>query len=350
MTRRYKQIVQFGDISFNGGKPSYSFSQETKTKVFEYANNHGAFAVFPDDGQKFSTYDIDVSGYFDIDRIETTELSSYIKWVKSSLIKAPQKLWAINEAGEAIYCNAFIKTMSESSSDDTSEDLAFQFTFTNIDGVWTKASKDKTFLQFADCLCKPWVNLFCPDGCSQMNKKIGCCVHSCSSCTLSSEVETSRLCDIAASELLKDFGCNPPSFTISCPVYDPFNPDLGYTIGGCNFDNEDSIGFNFCADTDIPTRKGKILLYGQWTNPKVSVNNSVVELAGTYSGMLDIETANNQIFYTDLSGVKTEVTKNITLATTIPFASVLPGDNTIFCQGAINTSSCVFLDFDMLTY
>ena len=353
---KLRQILQFNNLPLYANPISQSETFEIKSSVIEYSGSHGGYLPERVGGSLFKTHNIEIEAFMPLDDIPKKDYPDYIEWAVSELTKGSGKLWAVNEYGALMYCNAIMQTKSWKWEATRNYDIRLIATFTNLDGVWTVADPKKVFVADRECACKMYA-------CNTCKREANCNASevkpTCENCT--NGCGTIPCCNFAFGQiaLCRWIGnlfkrCKkPPRFFYSCSESERiFGNEGRFGNRFLSPGTETIIVKTVCIDTPICSSQGSITLDGDFTDPEIIIGNYKMKITGSYQGFITFNLSTNQVFYEPWATpyTKTEITSLITVDTTIPFAMFCKGDTTVVINGkSPSTNAYIHINIDKLT-
>ena len=279
MRNEVRKVIQFGQYRFPDEPIAQSMQVETRVNS-ESLMMGGAIDLDGFCQNKYDPFSVDVSLYEDFSRFKNPQkLHQYITWLKRQITKK-RRLWAVDYDGRLMW--AWARVASWNIDVDKSNPVRLteiNFSFIVFTGVWNKADPHNTFIQTEiDCLCEPW-NTLCGIGCVRTGcEKTGCdessncntCGDNCADCC-SGAYEQKPYCELINRYNFSDLCNNDYRIWYSCGEGQRVWGDLA-TKGEC-FDVEGDGTITLCSETDIDTTRIVIRGEGEWTNPRILINN-----------------------------------------------------------------------------
>ena len=342
---RFK-VIQFGDLVIdtdNYVDPSYTATWKIPTTDNELG--HGSY--IPEKQRYLQSTSIDMEITYSLRYIKCYLHQQLRRFIERELT-GRKRLWAIN-GSELMWTWAEVESVSRPYNKGRLNKLFYTVKFLLVDGVWRYADRNKVFLddwylcEFEKLDCKHGVDNRCNTDCGscQSCQNELACTENCSNCVsgncckfLCSADGVCDLTDIQLENILNDRCANPKRIEYSC---EEASSRYGrYATWGQKFwSMADNFTDNFHSDTILPSDEVIIRLQGEFTNPKIILNNQELQITGTYGGLIEIDAKKGTIWYSSNSNLLVNKQNLLSQATftASPFFTVLPGKNFITVLG-----------------
>lgn len=291
--KTYPRIyIQYNDLVFSGmsSVTSADLSGDFKISTTEYPFQSGSYygGSFKNGDLVMSEQDLSLSLELPFIRLTRLQALDYHNYIMYNLSK-PGRIWAIDTGGILIWAWAIPKhppyTEYSSSNGKT---LSMNMDFLLPEGIWYKANTYNVFLQdyslcdFKDC--------FGTD-----------CSHSCNAQKPNENTKARLWCDVTECMNWCHICWNPYD-NCETPYRIIYNCNRGEEYYGTKtwgqefMGDENCLSGNFCSNT-IRTAKVQATLVGKYKNPKVTINDTTIQVMGTYDGRLVFTTDGKVLYY-----------------------------------------------------
>lgn len=362
---RPRRFIQYNDLVFEGTESINSAPSETITTKYastEYMFQNGSLATT--NGRQVLIKDDKIS--LDL-AIRTTDwdminIQAHQDFIKDQLLTRG-KLWAIDTGGQLIWADCILDSYTPTYEWTMRDDgyIQFQVSFTNPSGVWRKANGYTTWLlpyascSFVNMIASCFVNATCQSFCMESSIIKGTCedcLHGC--CDLSNALS---LCELSE-EVMTDFydKCNSKWRIVhNCELgRETFGDERLWGEAHCDLCVDGSWADSFYSDTVVHSRRVNIILQGEFKDPSILINDTKVDLKGTYDkGYVSISSDGKVSTFSCSSSHHCDSAEpisneHITLCDN-RWWSIQRGYNQIAIRGITSESFCVYIDYERIT-
>lgn len=348
-----RQYIQYNDLVFDEYDMVDDDSQSASFKEFssEYGFTHGSYSPYKTRGGLLKAASVSMTLKFSMKKLPCEHRPFYLRHIKSQL-DIQGKLWAV-ENNTMIWAYAHLSNF-DMQKVGRKNYVEIDVDFELPEGVWHKASKQKTFLtpfdvcDFMDCYdyhdidpcecchCDDEPNNIC-NCCDCLEKDMALCYH----------------------KDLQDFYARCGSgyrVIYDCEAGQRFFGDFyGEGIGQriCSTCGDGIIAGQLYSDTDIPTKDIRIILHGTFKNPRITINGNTNQIMASSDDVLIINPdgsvykATEECRCEELLSVSSWV---IPTGNTYGW-TVNPGNNRVVIEvGECCGTACAYIEVDSLTY
>lgn len=274
--------LQFNDLVFHGvsAVETSELSGDYKISTTPYPFSNGSYSSGSYKNGKLLMSEQDLSldlqlPFVSLNRLQALNYNDYIKMNLST----PGKLWAIDPGGILIWAYAIPKHPPYNDYEiRNGKYLSTAMDFVIPEGVWHIADTNNVFLQDYDM-------------CDFKQCLIGGCDHDCKSQQPEDHAKECLSCDYIDECMNWCKVCWDPYDNCNFPfkiLYNCFRGQEFYgtkTWGKEFMGDENCLSGEFCSNTIIESEP-TVTLVGSFLNPKVTINDTTIQVMGDYEGRL----------------------------------------------------------------